>query len=89
MSSCGSCPVSLGVLHNASVTPTPVANLQVKVVERVGGERAYERRRSGARARIRAARAVAHAREARPDRTVSASRARREGASTLNLSLRF
>ena len=76
-------PVSLGdVFHNASVTPTPVANLQVKVVERVGGKRACERRRSGARARIRAARAVAHAREAPPDRTVSASR---EGASEINL----
>ena len=59
------------------------ANLQVKVVERVGVERACERRKSGARARIRAARAVAHAREAPPDRTVSASR---EGASGVNLS---
>ena len=81
----GSCQFSQTTWCQHSVRTTPVANLQVKVVERVGGERACGRRRSGARSRIRAARAVAHAREARPDRTVSASR---EGASGVNLSLR-
>ena len=76
-----------GRVRLLAVRTTPVTNLQVKVVvERVDVERACERRRSGARARIRAARAVAHAREAPPDRTVSASR---EGASAINLSLRF
>ena len=79
-------PSKRSTLHKQTLSPTPVANLQVKVVERVDVERACERRRSGARARIRVPLGrwqLAHAREAPPDRTVSASR---EGARGVNLS---
>ena len=54
-------------------------SMQVKVVGRVGGGRACGRCRSGARAQIRSARAVAPPQEGRPERTVPTSLFARDG----------